>query len=396
MTDENPVPEMQRIAARTVDVGGMPVRRVLPTRERRTVGAWCFLDHAGPVEFDAGGGIHVGPHPHIGLQTFTWMIEGEVLHSDSLGNQQWIRPGQVNVMTAGHGISHAEEAPEDRAGRSHAVQLWIALPDAERERAPMFQHCPELPRIERGGFDITLLVGDWLGATSPAQVFSPLLGADLRAQAAAATTLPLRTDFEHAVVCLDGEIRVEGEPLASGTLLYLEGYLFDPPAAKEAFWQAAGDAHRSSTVVSLTLSDPFCVDRHRADFREFLAGAVDVVFANESELCSLYEVNSLDEAIDAVRRDCSLAAITRGSDGSVIVTPNDTVTVGIEPVSLVADTTGAGDLYASGFLFGLARELPLAVCGELGAKAAAEAISHLGARPQTDLSAWVQRAASSR
>ena len=221
MHPRHPDPSTQRIAARTVDVGGMPVRRMLPTRERRTVGAWCFLDHAGPVAFEAGGGIHVGPHPHIGLQTFTWMIDGEVLHSDSLGNRQWIRPGQVNVMTAGHGISHAEEAPEDRAGRSHAVQLWIALPDAERERAPMFQHCPELPRIERGGFDITLLVGDWLGATSPAQVFSPLLGADLRAQAAAATTLPLRTDFEHAVVCLDGEIRVEGEPLASGTLLYL-------------------------------------------------------------------------------------------------------------------------------------------------------------------------------
>lgn len=221
MTDENPVPEMQRIAARTVDVGGMPVRRVLPTRERRTVGAWCFLDHAGPVEFDAGGGIHVGPHPHIGLQTFTWMIEGEVLHSDSLGNRQWIRPGQVNVMTAGHGISHAEDAPHDRAGRSHAVQLWIALPDEERERAPMFQHCPDLPHIARDGFDITLLVGDWLGAQSPAQVFSPLLGADLRANGAATTALPLRKDFEHAVLCLDGEIRIEGEALASGTLLYL-------------------------------------------------------------------------------------------------------------------------------------------------------------------------------
>ena len=214
-------PVLQRIDARVVDVGGMPVRRALPTRERRLVGAWCFLDHAGPVEFDAGGGMHVGPHPHIGLQTFTWMIEGEVLHGDSLGNRQWIRPGQVNVMTAGHGISHAEDAPHDRAGRSHAVQLWIALPDAERERAPMFQHCPDLPQLARDGFDITLLVGDWLGATSPAQVFSPLLGADLRANAAAATTLPLQPGFEHAVVCLEGEIRVEGEALAPGALLYL-------------------------------------------------------------------------------------------------------------------------------------------------------------------------------
>jgi redox-sensitive bicupin YhaK (pirin superfamily) len=213
--------ESQRIAAHIADVGGIPVRRALPTRERRTVGAWCFLDHAGPVDYPAGGGVQVGPHPHIGLQTFTWMIEGEILHSDSLGNRQPIRPGQVNVMTAGHGISHAEESPNDRAGRNQLVQLWIALPDGERGRAPMFQHCPELPHIERDGFDITLLVGDWLGAVSPARVFSPLLGADLRADDAAATNLPLRADFEHAVVCLEGEIRIEGEALAPGTLLYL-------------------------------------------------------------------------------------------------------------------------------------------------------------------------------
>jgi redox-sensitive bicupin YhaK (pirin superfamily) len=214
-------PQTQRIAAHIADVGGIPVRRALPTRDRRTVGAWCFLDHAGPVDYPAGGGVQVGPHPHIGLQTFTWMIEGEILHSDSLGNRQPIRPGQVNVMTAGHGISHAEESPIDRAGRNQLVQLWIALPDGERERAPMFQHCPELPRIERDGFDVTLLVGDWLGATSPAQVFSPLLGADLRADAAAAASLPLQAEFEHAVVCLEGEIRIDGEALAPGTLLYL-------------------------------------------------------------------------------------------------------------------------------------------------------------------------------
>ena len=213
-------PKTQRIAAHIADVGGIPVRRALPTRERRMVGAWCFLDHAGPVDFPAGGGVQVGPHPHIGLQTFTWMIEGEILHSDSLGNRQWIRPGQVNVMTAGHGISHSEESSNDRAGRNQLVQLWIALPDGERERAPMFQHCPELPRIQRDGFDITLLVGDWLGATSPATVFSPLLGADLCADAAVTTTLPLRPEFEHAVVCLEGEIRVEGETLAPGALLY--------------------------------------------------------------------------------------------------------------------------------------------------------------------------------
>ena len=213
-----PIP--QRIAAHIADVGGIPVRRALPTRERRMVGAWCFLDHAGPVDYAAGGGVQVGPHPHIGLQTFTWMIEGEILHSDSLGNRQWIRPGQVNVMTAGHGISHAEESANDCAGRNQLVQLWIALPDGERKRAPMFQHCPELPRIQRDGFDITLLVGDWLGATSPAMVFSPLLGADLHAHGACATTLPLRPDFEYGVVCLEGATSVDGEALVPGALLY--------------------------------------------------------------------------------------------------------------------------------------------------------------------------------
>lgn len=221
MADDSPVSPPRRIPAHSVDVGGMPVRRALPSRGRRMVGAWCFLDHIGPARHAAGGGIQVGPHPHIGLQTFTWMMEGELLHSDSLGNRAWIRPGEVNVMTAGHAISHAEQSPLDRDAHSHAVQLWIALPDGERERAPTFQHCADLPRIERHGFDITLLVGDWLGAKSPARVFTPLLGADLRAGAAAESALSLRADFEHALLCLEGELRVEGEALAPGTLLDL-------------------------------------------------------------------------------------------------------------------------------------------------------------------------------
>lgn len=182
---------------------------------------------------------------------------------------------------------------------------------------------------------------------------------------------------------------VDPEIIGSARLLYLEGYLFDPPAAKAAFWRAAADAHERNTVVTLTLSDPFCVDRHRGDFREFVAGAVDVLFANESELCSLYEVNSLDEAISAVRADCALAAITCGVDGSLVVCGDDLVKVGIEAVEAVADTTGAGDLYASGFLFGLARGLSLETCGRLGAICAAEVISHLGARPQADLAELV-------
>src|ERR1700716_3712470 len=130
---------LERIETRAAEVGsGLIVRRALPNRRRRLVGAWCFLDHAGPMEFGRGGGMGVGPHPHIGLQTFTWMIEGAVMHRDSLGNEQLITPGQVNLMTAGRGIAHAEDSDSDSAsaGRLHAVQLWIGPADRHPHRAP--------------------------------------------------------------------------------------------------------------------------------------------------------------------------------------------------------------------------------------------------------------------
>ena len=136
-------PVVERILARASVIGAdFTIRRALPSRQRRMVGTWCFLDQAGPVSYGAGQGLHVGPHPHIGLQTFTWMIEGEILHRDSLGFEQIVRPGQVNLMTAGSGIAHAEDAVTDAPGRLHAAQLWIALPDAQRHREPAFQHCP--------------------------------------------------------------------------------------------------------------------------------------------------------------------------------------------------------------------------------------------------------------
>lgn len=182
-----------------------------------------------------------------------------------------------------------------------------------------------------------------------------------------------------------GSDDLDAKAISDARVLYLEGYLFDPPRAKEAFWEAARLAHEHDTVVSLTLSDPFCVDRHREDFRRFAAGAVDLLFANEVEICSLYEVNTLPEAIERVRQDCALAAITCGSSGSLLVTADHTISVGIRPVAEVLDTTGAGDLYAAGFLWGIARGASLETCGEAAAIAAAEAISHLGARPQTDL-----------
>jgi redox-sensitive bicupin YhaK (pirin superfamily) len=146
--------QVERITSHVGDVGGIPIQRALPNRARRTVGAWCFADHAGPAALPPERRMKVGPHPHTGLSTFSWMIEGEVLHRDSLGSEQVLRAGQVNLMTAGHGIAHSEESLSDRI---HLAQLWIALPDAERERPPSFQHFPELPRCSAGGFDGTLL-----------------------------------------------------------------------------------------------------------------------------------------------------------------------------------------------------------------------------------------------
>jgi redox-sensitive bicupin YhaK (pirin superfamily) len=213
---------LERIETRAAEIGGgLIVRRALPNRRRRTVGAWCFLDHAGPMEFGRGGGLGVGPHPHIGLQTFTWMIEGTVMHRDSLGNEQLITPGQVNLMTAGRGIAHAEDSDSTGGGRLHAVQLWIALPDAERHRAPAFRNYPHLPLLELGGFSVRVLAGSAFGQTSPAEVYSPLVGLDLAAAGPASISVPLSASFEHAALVLSGAASIEDQELTPDTLLYL-------------------------------------------------------------------------------------------------------------------------------------------------------------------------------
>lgn len=197
------------------------IRRALPHRERRMIGAWCFLDHAGPVQFAAGRGLHVGPHPHIGLQTFTWMIEGEIQHRDSLGYDQVIRAGQVNLMTSGQGIVHSEDSVVD-GGRLHTAQLWIALPDEARHIAPAFDHYPELPVLNHNGSRLTVLVGQYLTHQSPVQVYSPLIGVDVQLDAGASLTLELDPQFEHGLMVLEGELQLEQhDHLATGTLLYL-------------------------------------------------------------------------------------------------------------------------------------------------------------------------------
>src|SRR5262249_50877503 len=152
---------------RVAEVGTMPVRRALPQRLRRTVGSWCFFDHAGPVQAPSGD-AGIGPHPHIGLQTVTWVLAGELLHRDSLGTEQPIRPGEVTRMTAGRGIVHAEEHPV--AGPVHLAQLWVAQPEATRNGPPAFEHHTDLPRLDLGhGSSGTVLVGAVGGARSAAR-----------------------------------------------------------------------------------------------------------------------------------------------------------------------------------------------------------------------------------
>lgn len=168
-------------------------------------------------------------------------------------------------------------------------------------------------------------------------------------------------------------------------ITYLEGYLFDPPAAKKAFVKAAEIAHAAGRKVALTLSDPFCVDRHRAEFMHLISGHVDIVFANEAEVKSLFEVDDFDATLQQMRGHCEIAALTRSEKGAVIVAGDEIHVVDAAPVDKVVDTTGAGDLFAAGFLYGLTRDRSLADCGRIGGLAAAEIIGHYGARPEVSL-----------
>lgn len=213
--------QIQRIAGRPSDIGeGMTVLRALPTRQRRMVGAWCFLDHLGPLEFSAGRGMHVGAHPHTGLQTFTWLIEGEVLHRDSLGNEQIIRPGQVNLMTAGRGVVHSEDSLQE-GQRLHAAQLWIALPAEEADCPPAFAHYPELPCWDEGDCRFTLLAGSFAGRTMTGDFRTPLLGVDVYSASGARVELPLNPAFEHGILILEGQVRIDGEAFATDEFAYL-------------------------------------------------------------------------------------------------------------------------------------------------------------------------------
>ena len=190
--------------------------------------------------------------------------------------------------------------------------------------------------------------------------------------------------------CLElGPDDIDPHLVARAKVTYLEGYLWDPPLAKEAFLTAGGVAHDSGRKVALALSDPFCVERHRAEFVDLVKNHVDILFANEHEICSLWQVDDFDAALQATRGHCEIAALTRSEKGSVVLGDGEIHVVDAAKVAKVVDTTGAGDLYAAGFLYGLTSGRGLYECGRIAALAAAEAISHYGARPETPLTELV-------
>jgi redox-sensitive bicupin YhaK (pirin superfamily) len=222
-TDVSAAPVRELLTARTVPLGeSTQVRRLLPNLGRRMVGGWCFVDHYGPDDIARQPGMQVPPHPHMGLQTVSWLHEGEVLHRDSLGSEQTVRPRELGLMTSGRAIAHSEESPRDHARFLHGAQLWVALPDAHRHRAPAFEHHAQLPEVTGGhGLHATVILGELDGARSPGTVYSPLVGADLTLAAGTSAHLPLEPDFEYAVLTMSGEAEVDGVRLPPDSMLYL-------------------------------------------------------------------------------------------------------------------------------------------------------------------------------
>src|SRR5687768_7501014 len=215
-------PESMLLPGHDVPLGRYTtVRRLLPQRARRMVGAWCFVDSFGPDDVSGRPGMQVPPHPHTGLQTVTWLVQGEILHRDSVGSEQTIVPGQLNLMTSGHGIAHSEQSPPDHPPEMHGLQLWVALPDAARHGPAEFEHHAALPTVRDGDATITVVVGELGSLASPARVHTPLLGAEVVLAGPTHNVLPLDPEFEYGVLVLSGTADVAGTSLSPGALLYL-------------------------------------------------------------------------------------------------------------------------------------------------------------------------------
>jgi redox-sensitive bicupin YhaK (pirin superfamily) len=220
----SPGPEQLLLEARKVWLGKTTrVARALPGADIRMIGAWCFLDHYGPEDVSTSPGMRVWAHPHTGLQTVSWLLEGEIEHRDGLGSRVMVRPGELNIMTAGHGIVHSELSLDDKPPTMHGVQLWVALPEAARDIAPRFETYPDLPDLVRPGVRGKVLVGTVDDVTAPTRSHSPIAGADLELAAAASVELRVNPEFEHGVLVVAGQVQVESTNLAVDQLLYL-GY----------------------------------------------------------------------------------------------------------------------------------------------------------------------------
>lgn len=207
------------LGAREVPLGGLrglTVHRTLPQRGFPTVGAWCFVDHFGPTDQS----MAVLPHPHTGLQTVTWPIAGEIRHRDSLGSDVVLKPGELNLMTSGDGVSHSEFSVGDPNAPMHGIQLWVALPADALQGEAGFEHHPDLPVAAGDGWSAKVLLGEVAGAVSPATTYTPIVGAQLTLDAGHAV-VPLRSDFEHAVLAVDGAVDVLGVPIEHRELRYL-------------------------------------------------------------------------------------------------------------------------------------------------------------------------------
>ncbi len=222
-TPQPQVPRVEVLAPREVPLGGpraMTVRRTLPQRARTLIGAWCFVDHYGPDDVAATNGMNVPPHPHTGLQTVSWLFSGEVEHRDSLGSHALVRPGEVNLMTGGHGIAHSEVSTAETAVL-HGAQLWVALPEQHRNAARDFQHhVPDLLRLD--GAEARVFLGSLASATSPVRTFTPLLGAEIVLQPHATVTLAVDSGFEHGLLVDHGHVRLADTLLRPAELGYLD------------------------------------------------------------------------------------------------------------------------------------------------------------------------------
>lgn len=242
-----PDPESLLLPGHDVPLGRYStVRRLLPQRRRRMVGAWCFVDHFGPDDVRNRPGMQVPPHPHTGLQTVTWLVDGEIVHRDSLGSDQRIRPGQLNLMSAGHGIAHSEMSPANHPPQVHGLQLWVALPDQQRNGAPRFDHHAELPTLQDGDAVFTVLIGKFGSVQAPAVVHTPLVAVELVLPGPGSHRLPLEPAFEYGVLTMSGAASIGEATVTPGSLLFLA------PGRSELIVEAAAAAR-----VVLLGGEPF-------------------------------------------------------------------------------------------------------------------------------------------